>query len=179
MKKVEICEQEMHVMKGDEIQPKEPCTVEELAFVEQPALENLMRGRKPVMIKEHNQNQRIISVLTCLLNLCTRSENGIYPASAWGHSISAWSGRSCVYYDDRTVSYEALTGKPAHRKVYPVLHRYVKGTPLFTWNRYLELRGLEHVEVVACEEEADRYLEIRFTDCDTSILIQNGTWMFV
>lgn len=34
MKKVELFEQEMHVMRGDviyEIQPKEPCTVEELA----------------------------------------------------------------------------------------------------------------------------------------------------
>lgn len=128
------------------------------------------------MIKEHNQNQRIISVLTCLLNLCTRSENGIYPASAW---ISTWNGRPCVYYDDRTVSEEALTGKAPHRKVYPVLYRYTKGTPPFTWNRYLESRGLEQVEVVACEEGADRYLEIRFTDCDASILIQNGTWMFV
>lgn len=134
---------------------------------------------KPVMIKEHNQNQRILSVLTCLLDLCTRSENGIYPASAWGHSISAWNGRSCVYYDDRTVSEEALTGKAPHRKVYPVIYQYIKGTPPVTWNRYLEVRGLEQVEVVACEEGADRYLEIRFTDCDASILIQNGTWMFV
>lgn len=134
---------------------------------------------KPVMIKEHNQNQRIISVLTCLLDLCTRSENGIHPASAWGHSISAWNGRSCVYYDDRTVSEEALTGKAPHRKVYPVIYQYIKGTPPVTWNRYLEVRGLEQVEVVACEEGADRYLEIRFTDCDASILIQNGTWMFV
>lgn len=137
---------------------------------------SMQEPEKPVMIKEHNQNQRIISVLTCLLNLCTRSENGIYPASAW---ISTWNGRPCVYYDDRTVSEEALTGKAPHRKVYPVLYRYIKGTPPFTWNRYLELRGLEQVEVVACEEGADRYLEIRFTDCDASILIQNGTWMFV
>lgn len=139
---------------------------------------SMQEPEKPVMIKEHNQNQnqRILSVLTCLLNLCTRSENGIYPASAW---ISAWNGRSCVYYDDRTVSEEALTGKAPHRKVYPVLYQCIKGVPPFTWNRYLESRGLEQVEVVACEEGADRYLEIRFTDCDASILIQNGTWMFV
>lgn len=122
-------------------------------------------------------NQQVLQVLDCISLFCNQTRCGYRPLSEYESEFSKWkkSGFMPVIWNDKICVVERDAYQKEIRKLYPAIC-YKDGT-IRAWTDVL---GLKDVEVWFVREpgvDGDCYVEIRFLDCDQSVVIQDGIWV--
>lgn len=122
-------------------------------------------------------NQQILQVLDCISLFCNQTKCGYRPLSDYPSGFSAWkkSGFMPVIWDDRTCIVERDAYQKEIRRLYPAMR--CKDGEISSWTDVLGLNGVEVWFVKELDSEGDCYVEIRFLDCDQSVVIQDGIWV--